>query len=63
MDILKVDRPVDLPELKHILGLVASQKPRGRKGGNMKLYSRVFFSAATNGELLHIIFEKGEIWV
>lgn len=30
MDILKVDRPEDLSELKYILGLVASQKTRER---------------------------------
>jgi len=48
MDILKVDRPVDLSELKYILCLRASQKPKGRKENSMKFYSRIVFSSATN---------------
>jgi len=61
MDILKVDRPVDLSELKYILGLAASQKPRGRKGNNVKFYSRFFFQQQHTTSFYILSLKRGEI--
>lgn len=63
MDTLKVDRPVDLSELKYILGLVASQKPRGRKGIIRNIIQGCFFLQQQTVSFWILSLKRGEIWV